>query len=246
VQSRLDLSLYRRCELLVVASAALRDDLVESHGLPAEKMVVVAPGRDVAAAPDAARDLRAGRRAAFLSVGNWVERKGTLELLDAFSRLDADLATLHLVGRDDIEPPYARQVRTRLEGGDLVDRVVVHGAVSREEVAAMYASADAFVLPSLREPYGTVYGEAMAFGMPVVGWRAGNLPHLADDAVSGVILEPGDIAGLAAALDRLARDEPWRRGLGDEARRRAEQFPTWSESAALLFAELRSLVLRDG
>ena len=37
------------------------------------------------------------------------------------------------------------------------------------------------MLPSWKEPYGTVYGEAMACGLPVVGWRAGNLPYLADD-----------------------------------------------------------------
>ena len=43
----------------------------------------------------------------------------------------------------------------------------------------LYRSADVFVLPSYREPYGTVYGEAMAAGLPVVGWRAGNLPNLA-------------------------------------------------------------------
>jgi len=60
------------------------------------------------------------------------------------------------------------------------------------------------VLPSWREPYGTVYGEALAAGLPVVGWRAGNLPHLVSDGVEGVVLDPGDIPTLAAALDRLA------------------------------------------
>jgi len=49
------------------------------------------------------------------------------------------------------------------------------------------------VLPSLKEPYGTVYGEAMAFGLPVVGWRAGNLPYLAEDEQEGLILAPGDV-----------------------------------------------------
>jgi len=49
------------------------------------------------------------------------------------------------------------------------------------------------VLPSWREPYGTVYGEALAAGLPVVGWRAGNLPHLVSDGVEGVVLTPGDV-----------------------------------------------------
>src|ERR687897_507625 len=64
------------------------------------RTVVVAPGRDVAAPPSGPPvDLRRGRRGALLSVGNWVDRKGTLDLLDAFGRLEPGLATLHLVGR---------------------------------------------------------------------------------------------------------------------------------------------------
>ena len=58
-------------------------------------------------------------------------------------------------------------------------------------MAALYRDADVFVLPSLREPYGTVYGEAMAAGLPVVGWRAGNLPHLAGHGREGLLVEPG-------------------------------------------------------
>ena len=94
---------------------------------------------------------------------------------------------------------------------DLTGRVRVHGPVSKERVAAFYRDADVFVLPSLREPYGTVYGEAMAAGLPVVGWRAGNLPHLATDGREGLLLEPGDVDGLSRALHRLATDDVYRR-----------------------------------
>ena len=73
-------------------------------------------------------------------------------------------------------------------------------------MAGLYRAADAFVLASVREPYGTVYGEAMAAGLPVVGWRAGNLPHLARHGEEGLIVDPGDVAGLTAALRRLAYD----------------------------------------
>jgi glycosyltransferase involved in cell wall biosynthesis len=184
-------------------------------------------------------ELRHGRQAAFVSVGNWMARKGTVELLDAFARLPAERATLHLAGRDDVEPRYAAQVWDRL--APLGDRVVHHGVLDRSGVAALYAAADAFVLPSHREPYGTVYGEALAAGLPVVGWRAGNLPHLADDGVEGVILPPGDVDGLARALDRLADDEAWRSSLAAAAARRGASLPTWSDTAASLFGTLREV-----
>jgi glycosyltransferase involved in cell wall biosynthesis len=236
VQAALDRLLYHRCDLLVLASETLRP------GLPGVRTVVVAPGRDVATAPAGPPiDLRHGRQAALLSVGNWVARKGTLDLLDAFGRLPPGLATLHLVGRTDVEPRYAARVRARLGSADLAGRVVVHGPVTRREVAAFYGSADVFVLPSYREPYGTVYGEAMAAGLPVVGWRAGNLAHLAQDGVEGRVLDPGDVAGLAAALEWLAEDADYRHRLATAALARGRRLPTWNDTARRFFGVLREL-----
>ncbi|HKA82602.1 MAG TPA: glycosyltransferase family 4 protein [Acidimicrobiales bacterium] len=235
-QAALDRALYRRCDLLVLASETLGGDV------PAVPSVVVAPGRDVAPAPSGPPiDLRQGRRAALLSVGNWVARKGTLDLLEAFGRLSPGLATLHLVGRTDVDRRYAARVRARLARPDLAGRVVVHGPVTRGEVARLYGSADVFVLPSYREPYGTVYGEAMAAGLPVAGWRAGNLAHLARDGREGRVLEPGDIAGLSAALGRLAEDPGHRERLAAAARQRGQRLPTWSDTAERFFGVLREL-----
>jgi glycosyltransferase involved in cell wall biosynthesis len=183
--------------------------------------------------------MRRGRKSAFACVGNWVERKGILELLDAFATLPPDAATLHLAGDEDAAPRYGERVRRRLAAPDLAGRVVRHGPVSREEVAGLYAGADAFVLAAFREPYGTVWGEAMAFGLPVAGWRAGNLPYLADDGREGLLVAPGDVRGLARALDRLASDEALRRRLGEAGRRRALTRPTWDETAAMFFAAIR-------
>jgi glycosyltransferase involved in cell wall biosynthesis len=98
------------------------------------------------------------------------------------------------------------------------------------------------VLPSLKEPYGTVYGEAMAFGLPVVGWRAGNLPYLAEDEREGLLVQPGDIRGLAQALRRLAEDPALRAQLGAAAKHRALSRPTWDEVAALFFGHLREVL----
>jgi glycosyltransferase involved in cell wall biosynthesis len=86
----------------------------------------------------------------------------------------------------------------------------------------------------------------MAFGLPVVGWRAGNLPYLADDGREALFVPPGDIDGLSRALRRLATDPPLRRRLGEAARARASARPTWDESAALFFGAIRGALGRDG
>jgi glycosyltransferase involved in cell wall biosynthesis len=244
VQAPLDRLALRRAQLLIAASDHLAEQLVEA-GLPRSRIRVVPPGRDVARPSGGpSPDLRSGRRAAFLAVANWLPRKGILELLDAFARLPADAGTLHLAGDDAAEPRYAERVRYRLVETDLTGRVIVHGPLTLEEVAALYQAADVFVLPASREPYGTVWGEAMAFGLPVVGWRAGNLPYLAEDRREGLLVEPGDVDALSQALTRLALDGDLRTRLGTAAKRRALSRPTWEESAALFFQAIREVVVR--
>jgi glycosyltransferase involved in cell wall biosynthesis len=242
VQAPMDRLAYRRARLLVVASQALGDELAD-QGYPPRRIRVVPPGHDLPAVPAGPPvDLRQGRRAGLLCVANWVERKGLLDLLEAVARLPVGLATLHLAGDDRADPRYGARIRARLSRPDLAGRVVVHGPLPAERVAALYQNADVFVLSSLREPYGTVWGEAMAAGLPVVGWRAGNLPHLAEHGREGLLASPGDVAALSAALALLAGDEDLRRSMAVAASRRAGARPTWAKSAALFFAALHEAV----
>jgi glycosyltransferase involved in cell wall biosynthesis len=242
LQARLDRRAYAPAALLLVASASLAEELV-ALGFARSALRVAAPGRDVAAGtPRPAEDLRRGRDAAFLCVANWLPHKGLLDLLAAFAALPPQAATLHLAGDEEADPAHGARLRALLAHPDLAGRVVRHGKLPRNAVAGLYAAADAFVLPSWRESYGTVYGEAMSAGLPVVGWRAGNLPHLVTDEVEGLILEPGDIGGLTAALARLAGDPTLRRRLGVAAARRSATLPTWDDTTALIVASIREVV----
>lgn len=123
MQARLDRRAYRHARLLIAASDALADGV---RGDVLEGQSVVAPGRDTTAGTaDCARaevELRRGRNAAPLCVGNWVERKGVLDLLEAVARLPDTAATLHLVGDPDPEPAYAKRIRGRLRTPELAGR----------------------------------------------------------------------------------------------------------------------------
>jgi glycosyltransferase involved in cell wall biosynthesis len=242
LQAVLDRRTYRHAARILAASADLADTM-RHRGIPADRLRVVPPGRDPAGSPvPPDRDLRAGRRIAVLSVGNWMARKGLLDLLEAVASLPPDAATLHLVGDPTVEPGYAARVRQRIAAPDLADRVVVHGVRTPAEVVGFYHAADVFALASVREPYGTVYGEAMAAGLPVVGWAAGNLPHLARHGVEGLAVPPGDRVALAAALRSLADDEAGRTAMGAAAATRATEFPTWDETTRMLLDELRTVL----
>jgi glycosyltransferase involved in cell wall biosynthesis len=242
VQRRPDLVTYRRCRLLIAASSALGEALVVEDGLPRERVCVVEPGSDLPTTTPPPEGMRHGRHVALLSVGNWSANKGVLELLEAVATLPPDAVTLHLAGRQDVDEVYTRDVRARLQRPDLAGRVVVHGVVSRDEVARLYAGADVFALTSYAETYGTVHGEALAAGLPTVGWRSGNLPNLITDGREGCLVQPGDVRALAGILLRLVTDDGWREDLRRGARRRGRTLPTWDQAAGRFFAALSELV----
>jgi glycosyltransferase involved in cell wall biosynthesis len=227
VQAWLDRFAYRRCDQVIVASALLAGRF--------DRAIVVPPGRDQQAGTEVS-DLRDGAQAAALCVANWLPNKGILELLDAAAALPPGMLRLHLAGDERAGTAYGQRVIRRI--GGLPGRVVRHGPCNDAEVGVLYRSADLFVLPSRWETYGTAYAEAMDAGLPVIGWRSGNLPHLVDDGQQGIVITPGDIGALAAALCRLAEDEPERQRMGAAAARRALSLPTWEQSAHRFYATL--------
>jgi glycosyltransferase involved in cell wall biosynthesis len=90
-----------------------------------------------------------------------------------------------------------------------------------DDAAGLMRRLDVLVAPSHDEPFGTVLAEAMAVGTPVVATRVGGLAEVVDDGVTGRLVEPGDPAALAAAVQEvLAR----RDGMSAAARRHARQF----------------------
>lgn len=244
---------YRRARLLMVASDWLAEQLVHS-GIPRSRLLVVPPGKDpsvavagstVDGAPSDALRLREHRRIAALCVANWLPRKGIMELLEAVAGLPDEMVTLHLVGETATPGTYAARVRRRLAQPDLRGRVVVHGVIPAPSVAGLYRHADVFVLPSFEEPYGTVWGEAMAAGLPVLGWRAGNLPFLADHEREGLLAPVGDVPALRRALQRVALEPDQRAAMGRAARERAASRPTWDQTAELFFTAV-ARVLHGG
>ncbi|MBD2019971.1 glycosyltransferase family 1 protein [Leptolyngbya sp. FACHB-36] len=103
------------------------------------------------------------------------------------------------------------------------------GYLQGRELAAAFASADAFVFPSRTETLGLVLLEAMAAGCPVVAARSGGIPDIVEDGVNGFLFDPTDERGAIAATQRLLADPSERETLRRNARREAER---WSWTAA--------------
>jgi glycosyltransferase involved in cell wall biosynthesis len=94
-----------------------------------------------------------------------------------------------------------------------------------DDIGAELGELDVLVHASLiTEGFGLVVVEGMAAGLAVVAARAGGPTEIITDGQDGLLYPPGDVHALAAAVRRLAADEPMRTRLGEAARRRARDF----------------------
>ena len=160
-----------------------------------------------------------------LLVGRLVRRKGAADLLHALAdpRLRDLPLRAFLVGASEAAEPRFRDelARLALDLG-ISGRVDLCG--ERDDAAALHAGCDIAVAPARREAFGRVVVEAMHAGVPVVAYRDGALPELVRDNKEGLLVPPGDIAALSAALLRLATDSELRVRLGAAGHERAREF----------------------
>ena len=97
-----------------------------------------------------------------------------------------------------------------------------------------YAGIDAFALPSRSDSFGIVLLEALANGVPNVGYRAGGIGFVIRDGVDGLLVGCGDVAGLARALRTLSTDDGVRRRLGLAGLERVRQESSWQPKLQLV------------
>ena len=101
------------------------------------------------------------------------------------------------------------------------------GFVSADELDALYRSAAVVACPSRREGFGLACAEAMAHGKPVVASAVGGLLDLVTHERTGLLVAPGDVNGLRAALERLLADRDLRRRLGEAGRAHVAAYCSW-------------------
>ncbi len=224
---------------VVVTSRATARALAD-FALPALRVAVIEPGCDPA--PLATR---AGLPTlSLLCVASLTPRKGHLLLIEALAALRDRAWTLHCAGSLTLDPDGAAAVCAAIESVGLADRILLHGEQDEAGVAALYAQADAFVLPSFHEGYGMALAEALARGLPVISTTAGAIPDTVP-ADAGALVPPGDEDALRGALQRLLDDADWRADLAAGARTARERLPTWERSVAA-FADVLMAVDAEG
>jgi glycosyltransferase involved in cell wall biosynthesis len=174
--------------------------------------------------------------------------KGQQLFLEAAARIRAQHPTARFVVVGDVLFPSERDYLEELKGHaaalGLTDRVVFSG--HRSDTPAVMAGLDLLVHTSRAEPFGLVLIEAMAARRPVVAFADGGVPEVVVHGRTGLLVAPGDIAGLAAAIQHLLCDPVARARMGRAGRARVEQLFTAERMARAVEAVYDGLLSRRG
>lgn len=204
----------------LIAVSSFAADAAVRHGARSDAIEVVSTGVDTKlysyVEPSGAPTV--------VHIGRLVPVKGTAHLLDAFRRvlLDVPEARLRIIG----DGPLRSSLVARASSLGILSRVDFLGSQGRDVVISEICKAAVLCLPSIElgsgvaEGLGQVLLEAGAVGRPVVASRSGGIPEVVRDGVNGLLVAPGDDAGLAAALVALLSDTSAAREMGRAGRTR--------------------------
>ncbi len=212
---RHECEVYRNAAFLFPRSAFLARSFIEDNGCDPERVIVVGGGSNYGAR---ALHGKPYDRQTALFVGYDFARKGGLVLLNAWEQVRRALpaAQLWIVG--------PKRPVSELPGVHWLGRID-----DRAELARRYQEATVFVLPSLFDPWGHVFFEAMSFGLPSIGSTACAMPEIIRDGETGLLAETGRAEPLAEALIKLLGDPQRAEQFGHAANRHVTRGHTWDD-----------------
>ena len=216
----------RTADVVVAISQRVRSQVVDRFGIDPERVVVVSCGAEHVAD----RPARPATPPVVVYPAVTHPHKNHAVLIEAFARLadrhpDAGLVLTGAAGAADAE------VRAAAAASGVGDRITVTGRIPAAELADLLASSAVLAFPSGYEGFGIPVLEAMAAGVPAVVGADTAAADLAADA--GVVVDTGDVAAWAEAIDRLLTDDGYRSQVARSGLVRAADH-TWEASAAQL------------
>ncbi len=216
----------RAARLVVSPSLFTRDRLIETLGVPAEKIRVVPFGFEPPSVIDVDAPSASGLGRYFLYPAITYVHKRHCDLVAALARLPEECGDVRLVftGRPG---PQTLPLRRQAQDLGVADRVLFTGRVSEASLTELYRNAVALAFPSSYEGFGNPCIEAMNVGCPIVTSDGGSLPEVAGPAAIRVPV--GDVDSWVAAMVTLASSESERRRLAVNG---YEQISTFAPEAA--------------
>jgi glycosyltransferase involved in cell wall biosynthesis len=216
----------QRLDRIITGSEASARSVVEEFGVGPEHVRWIHDGVDTEvfrSLPDVAPEPNR-----VLFVGNSDDRnKGVRYLLRALRQLRGEVP-FHL---RIVHKPASRIAHKLVHDLGLHARVTFMENLRTEELVHQYNRAQVVVSPSLYEGFGLPAAEALACGTPVIATAAGALGEIVEDGVSGVIVPPGQVGPLAAAIRSMLEDPEQCRRMGLAGADRIRERFNWRRTA---------------
>lgn len=173
-----------------------------------------------------------------ISVGRLINKKGLLVLLDVLAMLDTPVRWKLLIYGDGVQKEIIKNKIIELK---LQDKICLMGNVPYNMISDVYASADIFVLPSLRESGGSVLIEAMAHGLPIVALKM-SLAYILSEHDVGVFVDTKQtrekiIQDFAGALMALIEDDKLRETCGKNGYSYVNSELNWDKMLEKVYGE---------
>jgi glycosyltransferase involved in cell wall biosynthesis len=224
--------LYRNVDHLFTMSRWLADSFIKDFGIDPSKITPIGAGINLPYVRQITN--KSYDQPRILFVGKDFERKGGKYLLEAFGMVKREIrdATLTIIG-----PPLEHLP----EGVRCLSYVSKTSKAGLETLLDEYAKATVFVMPSLYEPFGIVFAEAMAHKLPCIGTDICAMPEIIDHGESGFLVPSQDTKALAGRLIELLKDPSTCQVFGENAFEKYRQRFTWEHVTQQLVNEIGSL-----
>jgi starch synthase len=249
-------------DAIIAVSKQTREDVLRLFDVQPARVHVIHNGID----PDEYRRTEARdaltrngvdpERPYLLFVGRITRQKGIIHLVNAIPEIDPGLQIVLCAGAPDT-PEIGREMEARVAAvsEQRAGMVWIREMLPRPEVIQLYNHAAVFCCPSVYEPFGIINLEAMACETAVVASAVGGIPEVVVPEETGLLVDPhlapgtfephepkAFSAGLAQAINRLARDPELRSRFGQNGRRRAVEQFSWDAIAQRTIELYRSLL----
>jgi len=224
---RLEKETYLKADKIFVMGPHVRASLIGFYSVDPKKVVVVGGGPNIITSLNKKPEFRekSYKGRILLFIGRDFKRKGGEDLLQAFKIVKEKFkgAKLIIVG-----------CRPKVK----IDGIEVVGKLNPDQLEKYYEKAQVFVMPSLFEPWGNVWIEAMTYQLPCIGTNVGSIPYIIEDGKTGVIVKPKNPKEIAERVIYLFENPHIMEQFGREGFLKAVKNFTWDKVVDTIVKEI--------
>jgi glycosyltransferase involved in cell wall biosynthesis len=230
--------MWRRADILITVSNAIKDELIKYYGIPDQKIRIVHNGVDINLFKKTQEGIKLkeqlglSNKLVVLFVGHFGLRKGLPYLLRAIPKVSKLFPNVFLLAvggtpkwlRTDV---YWNILRETIINLRITPFVGLMDKIPNQELSKYYSMADVFVLPTFYDPCPKVILEAMACETPIIASKVSGIPELIKNGHEGYLIPSKNSNLLADKIIDLLSNQDNAKLMGKNARKRVEKDFTW-------------------